>query len=121
MKCDFQFVKRVGDKSRHRCRRCKGTVAVAERDPSRVHQTCGTSALAPAGPGRELLVLFAELGIKPRKECGCKAYARQMNQWGIDGCRQQRCEIIAHLQSQAEKFGLGEWAAAGWQAVVLLV
>jgi hypothetical protein len=118
MRCQFQVVKQVGAKFRHRCQRCKGTVTVAESDPANVKAVCGVFAITPHGPGRELLDLFAELGIKPRKECGCKAYARQMNQWGVAGCRDRRGEIVAHLQSQADKFGLGEWAAAGWQAVV---
>lgn len=39
------------------------------------------------GPGTELKVIFAELGIYPRRQCDCNKRAEQMDAWGVGGCK----------------------------------
>jgi hypothetical protein len=52
------------------------------------------------GPGTELKqLLHDELGIQPTASCGCDAMVAKMNAWGVEGCRANREEILAHLQS----------------------
>lgn len=68
------------------------------------------------GPGAWLLRLFAEINVTPKPECHCSEYAAKMDAWGVEGCRERRAEIISHLKDDAAKYGLGEWAVAGWTA-----
>lgn len=49
--------------------------------------------------GDELTKLIAEYGIKPISTCPCKSWANKMNEWGVDGCKLHREEIIAHLNT----------------------
>lgn len=70
----------------------------------------------PGGPGTELTAIFAELGIKPKASCGCKAKARQMDSWGIEGCREHREEILEWMKDAYESSSLAEWMAAGASA-----
>ena len=60
-----------------------------------------------AGPGTELsLLLPAQL---ERKGCGCKDYAKKMNQWGAEGCRQRFDSIVEHLVKKANALPLLGW------------
>jgi len=64
---------------------------------------CGNSPQRPVtaspthGPGTTLKSILSELGIKPTANCGCDAMVAKMNQWGADGCRLHREEILTHL------------------------
>jgi hypothetical protein len=64
------------------------------------------------GPGTELHNLIAELGITPTASCGCEAMRQQMNRWGVEGCRENRAEIMAHLQKAYDEASLIEKATA---------
>lgn len=70
------------------------------------------------GPGTELLKLFkmpvtalrwlnaAKTLFRERKKgCSdrCKVYARQMNAWGVAGCRKRMDEIVDHLEAEAKE------------------
>lgn len=57
----------------------------------------------PKGPGTELMNLLASMGITARLECGCKNKAAQMDEWGVEGCRQRRSEITNWLREEAAK------------------
>jgi hypothetical protein len=70
----------------------------------------------PGGPGTELKAMLAARGYEA---ClGCQMYARKMDLWGVQGCRDRRAEIVARLQAQAAELGLAAslaaWAGAGW-------
>jgi hypothetical protein len=112
--CDFQLVRREGKRFVLRCRHCRRVV----RSPveTGVRAMCGAVALQPR-PGHELFHLFRELRIKPKKGCECAALRAEMNRLGVAGCREQREELLARLRDNAALYGLGEWAAAGWQAI----
>ena len=62
------------------------------------------------GPGTELLKMLDKpvkiLGFLLRinmNGCGCAACARQMNAWGVAGCRERLDEITDHLQATAKR------------------
>jgi hypothetical protein len=66
-------------------------------------------------PGSELASLLHRLGFPT---CGqCQQMARQMDSWGVSGCRQHLAEIHDWLQAQAARTGLLARAAAGVQAL----
>lgn len=54
------------------------------------------------GPGTEMKLIFSQLGIYPRYSCECNARARQMDEWGVDGCKdpKNRKEIVDWLTEQ---------------------
>ena len=67
------------------------------------------------GPGAELqkilklpmAILVRLYRVDPRGcGCGCARYARQMDEWGVAGCRERFEEIVEHLRGQAERMGL---------------
>jgi len=65
--------------------------------------------LMPAtGPGRELEEIFEQLEITYKESCGCAAYARQMDLWGVEGCLEHFGEIVDRLRTNAAKYTLWE-------------
>lgn len=58
----------------------------------------------PQGPGTELLKIIPELFKS--NACGCYAYARKMDEWGVSGCEERFDEIVEHLLTQAAKLPL---------------
>jgi hypothetical protein len=75
------------------------------------HLTSGT------GPGSEFKQLLAELGIEPDASCDCELHVAQMNEWGIEGCRRHRDEIVGWLREACERLGWKERIAAAAKAV----
>lgn len=71
------------------------------------------------GPGTELARLIAELGVKERDGCRCRAWAVKMNAWGPDGCLVHRKEILAHLRAAYAGASWAEAFVAGGRAVLL--
>jgi hypothetical protein len=57
----------------------------------------------PIGPGTILSQSLALIGITASPTCGCKRKARQMNDWGPDGCDAHMPEILAGLREEAER------------------
>lgn len=106
MNCQFEYVR----DGLVRCANC------GEERRSIRKRMCGSS-LPAAGPGTCLLQIFREISITPKKGCDCEKLRKEMDAAGVDGCRERKAEFIERLQSNAAKFGLSEWAAAGWQAV----
>ena len=62
--------------------------------------------------------MLAELGIDPGPSCPCRRRMRQMDEWGVEGCREHREEIIGWLREGQERYGWGARITAGWRAVV---
>jgi hypothetical protein len=58
------------------------------------------------GPGTELTELLKSYGIEEKPSCSCRAVARQMDQWGVDGCRQQKNFdwIVKRVMENAQKY-----------------
>jgi hypothetical protein len=46
------------------------------------------------------------LGVNPAAGCDCKAKARKMDEWGIEGCKANRDMIVGWMRE-----GVGRW---GW-------
>jgi hypothetical protein len=62
------------------------------------------------GPGTELKKLLAELGITNFAGCGCGNKMRQMNRWGVEGCRENFATIRGWIAEAQAK--------AGWLATI---
>ncbi len=54
------------------------------------------------GPGTELSELVKGYGIGIDATCGCYAYARQMDRWGVAGCRGRRAEIVRYFGAKVK-------------------
>lgn len=90
--------------------------------PQRSQQTTGkrpTQAKSrKAAPGTHLKRILHTMGI-PSAWCdGCTGRARQMDAWGIDGCRQRIDLIAGWLRDAAATQTLATKAAAAWHAVI---
>ena len=61
---------------------------------------------AIGGPGTELTELLKSYGIEEKSGCSCRAVSRQMDQWGVDGCRQQKNLdwIVERVKENAKKY-----------------
>jgi hypothetical protein len=70
---------------------------------------------AASGPGTELKKMTVEMGVPACRTCS--DYAQQMDRWGVEGCRGHLEEIVAHLESQAQRLGWFKWVTAGVKAV----
>ena len=59
------------------------------------------------GPGTELANLLKWFGIKAKeKGCGCKSMQKKMDKGGPQWCRDNKEEILTHLEKEAKKRGL---------------
>jgi hypothetical protein len=70
------------------------------------------------GPGTELKLLLDSLGLHAGG-CGCEQRVREMNIWGIEGCKTNREKIIAWLQTEKSKRSWSEKILAGYHAISL--
>jgi hypothetical protein len=115
MICELEQVAVSADGKRLlRCEHCGREVATKLTGPMRA--VCGPRLLT-LGPGSELRLVFRELSITPKKDCGCKKFAKQMDKLGVDGCRAQRCELARRLQEKSAEFGLADFLTAGLRAI----
>lgn len=57
----------------------------------------------PLGPGGHMKRLLETLGIVAKSACGCNALRVQMDQWGPNGCRENRAVILELLGKNAKK------------------
>lgn len=53
--------------------------------------------------GTKLAEVIGECGIVQQEGCSCKNMQKQMDNWGIAGCKQNRPTIINHLAQATEK------------------
>jgi len=74
-----------------------------------------------AGVGAELHQLLDQLGIPPTGECGCVAMARELNEWGPDGCRERRAEIVQRLRDRRKLESWHVLAAAAARSLTTAV
>lgn len=73
------------------------------------------------GPGSELEAINKEyFGVEPNPECNCAAKIRQMNQWGVAGCRANYWTIVGWMKDGESQFGWRDKIAAGVNALVTL-
>lgn len=71
------------------------------------------------GPGYFLYVIFQELKMEIKPGCRCKAMMRQMERWGVEGCRKEKNFeiIVTQLEEDSKLYNWREKAIAKWQAV----
>jgi hypothetical protein len=60
------------------------------------------------GPGTELKAILGSVGINPSPNCSCNSRMRQMDEWGVEGCRENFETIIGWLEEKAAEWG---WTA----------
>lgn len=108
MNCAYQSTGETnGRKTHYRCAVC-GHELWSPFGPERITKVCGIRSIHEAvacGPGTELMGLLDSLGITERDGCGCKANAKQMDAWGVEGCRKRLAEIVSLLRENASKLG----------------
>lgn len=113
-----------GDRHLLRCKACGKLLPSRSKDQG-IKTNCAAAGNSERsvrlihnfGPGTELSAIFRELGLKPNKSCGCAAKARQMDAWGISGCKEHRGEILAWMKEAYAQAGWVEKSQAAWQAV----
>lgn len=79
-----------------------------------IHHVCRVIPLA----GDCLFVILRALGVPRRAGCGCDEMIAKMNAWGPAGCRENRTEILEHLEKAYDKSTWAERAKAGLLALV---
>lgn len=96
-----------------------GMEGPATHEPrARLQPTSPATPVPDVGPGKELKLLLAAIGITTQTGCDCNKKAAQMNQWGVEGCRQHRDEIAGWLRDNAAKRGwMDKFQAAAWAAI----
>jgi hypothetical protein len=57
------------------------------------------------GPGTELKAMLESVGIVAPPSCDCNAFMKQMDQWGIDGCRENFDAIVERLRKKSDDWG----------------
>lgn len=93
-----------------------GAVPARKRKPAR--KKPATEPAPTSGPGTELHAMLENIGIRPSAHCPCRKMARKMDRWGVEGCRQNRQEIIDHIQQQMDARGWADKLAAASRAAV---
>lgn len=73
----------------------------AERRPGQVRNCDGETPEVRVPVGSMLKARIGSLGLTPKSGCKCNARARQMDEWGYEGCVERRDEIVAWLVEQA--------------------
>ena len=96
--CKYQSIKRLRDGTLYRCQRCQHE-RISQRPAEQLHRHCKT-----LGPGLHLHRIIEKLtGCKPDRKCRCEDRIRQIDDWGVDGCREHLEEIVDWLVEQAKK------------------
>lgn len=114
--CPLEFVRQDGDRFILRCPVCGSEARSKYADPAMRRQLCGIVRQG-RGVGDELFDLLKEIGVSPKAGCDCRKLRLEMNQLGVEGCRERSAGLVKRMQRNAAKYGLAEWAAAGWTAL----
>ncbi len=62
--------------------------------------------------GTALKRLLQSVGINPKSRCNCNNLARQMDEWGIEGCNLRRTRIVNALKASQARWSWGEQFSA---------
>jgi len=93
-----------GDNPERLFRQCPASPLSYERNGVRARPLAtGGAKDATTGPGTELKALLAKWGIVETGGCNCRAMARKMDTWGVDGCEEHMDEILDHMEAEATK------------------
>lgn len=66
----------------------------------------------PLEPGSQLRQIFRLLNVKEKEGCHCSEKYIQMDQWGVDGCKEHFDEIVAWLKEGIKEYDWGDVVAA---------
>lgn len=78
-----------------------------------VHHMCPASPDGK-GAGWHLKQILSEAGAKPDSRCPCLDRAETMDDWGVDGCRENREVIIKWMKEAAFSRWFKEQVRIGW-------
>ena len=94
----------------YHCPRCGYTTPPVKFPPEAVHRECPAAAapIETSGPGAELMAILKSLAITEQAGCDCLAKARQMDAWGVAGCRENFNTIIGWMRDGQGRWGWGE-------------
>lgn len=67
------------------------------------------------GPGTELKAILSSVGINSSPNCSCNRRMAQMDDWGVDGCKEHFDEIVGWINESAVQWG---WSKAAEQKVL---
>lgn len=127
--CIFEAAQTVneGAMTVYRCRYCGSGVATSASPPAT--KTCpvrkrpeSARSVTSSGPGTELKKLLGRIGIKATPTCSCNRRAREMDEHGIQWCR-ENLDLIAGewLAGEAKKRKLPYSEFAGRKLVQLAI
>lgn len=89
---------------------------VGKTDAERLALMSVRAGVSP-GPGTELKRMLTALGIVPPVGCQCERRAALMDEWGAEGCRRRRTEIVGWLTEEWQRLGWWERLKVGAAAV----
>jgi hypothetical protein len=72
------------------------------------------------GPGTEIEKLLKSLDLAGWRGCGCAGKVRQMNAWGVVGCRKHRDQIVGWLREASRQAGWRTKLAAATKAASIV-
>lgn len=116
--CQLTTIAMPTGRYEHTCQVCGKVYTVRGK---RLVAECGSSEPRLCLPGCQLTRLLARLSIEKEQGCGCEDYARQMDAWGVDGCKERIGEIVENLRTQATERGLPFNARAATWLVKLAI
>lgn len=102
--------------------RARHGIAPKQQDPEyaapRIIQPPPSTRFA-RGVGTHLKLLLKELGVNSDL-CGegCGSFAAQMDEWGIEGCKQNREAILERLRQRYKETSWKTSLNAAWQTVI---
>jgi len=69
------------------------------------------------GVGSYTWRILDEIGIKHDSSCSCLYWAERMNNWGPEGCRKYKAEIVEHFKNSSKNYGWGELTLAAVKSI----
>jgi hypothetical protein len=70
------------------------------------------------GPGTQLKMILASLGIEATQHCDCNTRQMQMNEWGPEKCRENIEEILGWMEEGKERWGYAARIKAASKALL---
>ena len=70
-----------------------------------------------SGVGSTIWKMLDSIGIKHDESCACLYWAERMNNWGTEGCKKYRKEIIDHFKNSSKNYGWGDFSLAAMKSI----
>lgn len=72
------------------------------------------------GPGTEMKKLLISIGITIHLGCRCKEMMKNMDVWGVEGCKQKKDQIIMVMEESAELYSWKDYVVAATLSALVL-